>query len=94
MENLKAQQFWVIYLKRNDYDGETTQEGIVTNLEDFAKLAKEKYGIESEPIMDYYGRGSMHYEYSVQKGVSYTEYYYLVAEPSKLINYTDLSSTN
>lgn len=94
MENLKAQQFWVVYVKDNDYEGTTNQEGIVTNLEDFAKLAKEKFGIESEPIMDFYGRGSMHYDYSVPKGVKYKENYSLVAEPAKLINYTDLSSTN
>ena len=55
------------------------------DLEVFKKLAKEKYGIINKPIENEYGRGSLHYEYSVKKSEKYSEYYHLVAEPKKLI---------
>ena len=39
----------------------------------------------NKPIENEYGRGSLHYEYSVKKSEKYSEYYHLVAEPKKLI---------
>lgn len=41
--------------------------------------------ITNEPIEDDYLRGSLHYEYYVKKSYKYSEYYHLVAEPTKLL---------
>lgn len=85
MENLKEQQLWVVYVEDRGYEGVTSIEGVVSDLESFKKIAKEKYGVVAEPIENEYGRGSLHYEYSVKKSEKYSEYYHLVAEPKKLI---------
>jgi hypothetical protein len=78
-------QLWVVYIEDKGYEGSTTIVGIVSNLEAFNKVAKEKYGIVNEPIENEYGRGSLHYEYSVKKSDKYSEYYHLVAEPHNII---------
>ena len=80
MENIK-ELLWVVYIKDNAYEGSTSIIGVVYDLEKFKKLAKEEYGIMGEPEEDYYGRGSLHYEYSIKKSEKYSEYYDLIAEP-------------
>lgn len=92
MENVNEKQLWVVYIEDKAYrekafqlEGSTSIEGVVFDLEAFKKLAKEKYGIVNEPIENEYGRGSLHYEYSVKKSEKYSEYYHLVAEPKKQI---------
>mgnify|MGYP001415208655 FL=1 len=79
------QQLWVVYIEDKGYEQSTSIECVVSDLEVFKKLAKEKYGIINKPIENEYGRGSLHYEYSVKKSEKYSEYYHLVAEPKKLI---------
>jgi hypothetical protein len=85
MENVNEKQLWVVYVEDKEYEGSTSIEGVVSDLDVFKKLAKEKYGIMNEPIENEYGRGSLHYEYSVKKSEKYSEYYHLVAEPKKQI---------
>ena len=85
MEELKEKQLWVVYIEDKGYEGSTSIEGVVCDLEVFKKMAKEKYGVVNEPIENEYGRGSLHYEYVVKKSEKYSEYYHLVAEPKKLI---------
>lgn len=81
----EQQQLWVVYIEEKGYGRSTSIECVVSDLEVFKKLAKEKYGIINKPIENEYGRGSLHYEYSVKKSEKYSEYYHLVAEPKKLI---------
>lgn len=85
MENVNEKQLWVVYIEDKGYEGSTSIEGVVFDLEAFKKLAKEKYGVVNEPIENEYGKGSLHYEYSVKKSEKYSEYYHLVAEPKKQI---------
>ncbi len=49
-ESFHDNQLWVVYIQDKDYEGSTTIVGIVSNLESFKKVAKEKYGIINEPI--------------------------------------------
>lgn len=78
-------KFWVIYVELQDYGSSKDIIGIITDLKVFKKLAKEKYGIKTQPKKDYYGNGSLYYEYSVKRLEKYTEYYHLIAEPVKQI---------
>lgn len=48
MENVKEQQLWVVYVEDKGYEGATSIEGVVSDLEVFKKLAKKKYGIANE----------------------------------------------
>jgi hypothetical protein len=76
---------WVVYLRDEGYEGDSDILGVVDSLEKFKEYAVSK-GITSDPIEDYFGRGSLHYEYSVKKSEKYSEYYSLVAEPFYKIN--------
>jgi len=79
-------QLWVIFLENTDYEGTTTIVGVTYSLEAFKKLATVKFGITSEPKENEYGRGSLHYHYSVEKSKMFFEHYNLVAEPAMVIS--------
>lgn len=83
METIKV--YWIVYLEQQGYESTKSILGLVCDLEVFKQLAKNKYGITSEPIEDDYLRGSLHYEYSIKKSDKYSEYYHLVAEPTQLV---------
>jgi hypothetical protein len=72
------EQLWVVYNVNVEF-GDNRILGVVDSLDKFKDHAKA-LGITSEPILDEFGTGSMHYEYIVNKGI-YAEYYMLVAEP-------------
>jgi hypothetical protein len=82
---METKQMWVVFLEHKDYEGATTIVGIAQDLKAFKELARVKFGITSEPIENIYGRGSLHYEYSVEKYGKFSEYYHLVAEPAKVV---------
>lgn len=85
METESQKQQWFVYIEDKDYEGSTSVLGIVNELEAFVKFAKDKLGIVKNPIKDDYGRGSLHFEFTVKKPSNYEGYYHLVAEPAKLI---------
>ena len=68
MEQEQHKQAWVVYLIIGQEDSTFNIVGIVYDLNDFIKLAAEKYGITHEPVRNYFGSGSLHYEYSILKG--------------------------
>lgn len=84
MKTEKEQQLWIVYVEDQDFEGSISILCVVSDLETFKKYAKEKFEIQSEPIENYYGTGSLHYEYSVKKSEKLSEYYHLVAEPKIL----------
>jgi dTDP-4-dehydrorhamnose 3,5-epimerase len=42
MENVNEKQLWVVYVEDKEYEGSTSIEGVVSDLDVFKKLAKEK----------------------------------------------------
>jgi hypothetical protein len=77
-------KLWVVYIQDLGYEPSTGVLGVVSDLDTFKKMAKETYGVDN-PIKDEYGRGSLHYEYSVQRSEKYSDHYALVAEPTKML---------
>ena len=83
MEN--SNQMWVVYVVGQWYEPSTTIIGIVSDLDVFKKYAKDTHGVDNY-ISDYYGSGSLHCEYSVKLHERFSEYYHVVAEPTKLLS--------
>lgn len=79
-----SEKFWIVSINSVD-ENYLTNIGIVNDLEVFKRMAKEQYDIETEPIKDEFGRGSLHYEYSIKRSERFTVFYELIAEPTNIL---------
>jgi hypothetical protein len=86
-----AEKIYVVYVEDKDYEGSTTIRGLVRDLDTFREWVEKTYGKDALKYeeKDSYGRGSLHFEYSVKKSEKYSEYYHIVAEPISFISPED-----
>ena len=71
----------VVYIEPQDREMKSTIMGLVESIEEFSEFMQSQHQLPKESmILDEYGRGSAHYETSVERG-KYKEYFNFVAQP-------------